>query len=284
MDDSPIDLFSVGDDVEWTDAESAAGVRSLAATIGGRLGELVEWLAGVQGQLPVQAPKRARCVVLGPAPESVVALADELGVHVRDLVLDDDATAEHAFAVGLASADDEVDSGADLLIVADPDDSIASALVVAVLTGAEPVALLPRGAAATDTDAWIARADALRIGRRRLTELRTDPSALLGALGHPRMAATVALIMRAAARRTAVVLDGTAAVAAALLCHDVQARAGRWWQLADVGADPVQRHAAAELALRPLLDLAVAHGDGTAGLLAVPVLRAAAGLAAGTDR
>ncbi len=278
---APIDLVAVGEDVEWTDAGSAAQVRPLASAVGGRLAELIEWLAATQAQLPVVAPKRARCVVLGPVSEAVAVLADDLGVHVRELSVAGADSAERAFALGLAAADDEIDSGADLLIVADPDDSVAAALVVAVLTGAEPVALLPRGAAATDTDAWIAKAVALRDGRRRVGELRSDPAALLAALGHPPLAATVALIMRAVARRTGVVLDGAAAVTAALLCHDVQARAARWWQIADAGTSPVQRRAATELGRRPLLDLGVRRGDGTAGLLTVPVIRAAAALAAG---
>ena len=281
MTDAPIDLVSVSDDVEWTDAGSGVQARPVATAVGGRLGELIEWLAATQGQAPATAPKRVRCVVLGPVGDPVSVVADELGVHVREIAVSDDDSPEHAFALGLAAADDEIDSGTDLLIVADPDDSVASALIVAVLTGTEPVALLPRGAAAIDTDAWIAHAHELRDGRRRLTALRTDPSALLTQLGYPRMSATVALVMRAVARRTALVLDGTAAVTAALLCHDVQARTGRWWQIADAGADPVQRRAATELDRRPLLDLAVGRGDGTAGLLTVPVLRAAAALAAG---
>ena len=281
MPDTAIDLVAVGDDVEWTDAGSAARVRARAADVGGRLGELVEWLAAVQGQLPVVAPAQVRCLVLGPVSDAVSAGADELGVHVHEVRVDPDGSAAQAFEVGLQAADDAVDSGADLLIVATPDDSAASALVVAVLTGTEPVALLPRGAAAVDTEAWIAQATELRDGRRRLTALRSDPSALLDALGHPSMAATVGLVMRAVARRTGLVLDGTAAVTAALLCHDVQARAARWWQIADAGTDPVQRRAATELGQRPLLDLATPRGSGTAGLLTLPVLRAAAALAAG---
>ncbi len=285
MTEAPIDLVAVGEDVEWTDAGRAAQVRSLASSVGGRLGELIEWLAATQGHTGqhalVVAPKQVRCVVLGPVSEAVAVLADDLGVHVRALSVPESDTPERAFALGLGAADDEIDSGADLLIVADPDDSVCSAMIVAVLTGIEPVALLPRGAAATDTDAWIANATALRDGRRRLAGFRNDPSELLGALGHPPMAATVALVMRTVARRTGLILDGAAAVTAALLCHDVQARSARWWQIADAGANPVQRRAATELGRRPLLDLAAPSGNGTAGLLTVPLLRAAAALAAG---
>ena len=155
------------------------------------------------------------------------------------------------------------------------------AVLVGLLTGAEPVALLPRGGAAVDTGAWIGRAVALRDTRRRVADNRTRPGRLLEALDYSPLAATVGLVMQAVVRRTPVVLDGVGAVAAALLCHDVQARAGRWWRLADVSPDPVHTLAAAELGQRPLLDLGTAGGDGTVGLLTLPLLAAAAQLASG---
>jgi NaMN:DMB phosphoribosyltransferase len=50
----------------------------------------------------------------------------------------------------------------------------------------------------------------------------------------------------------------------------------RWWRVADTAADPVHARAVAELADRPVLDLGTTLDDGTAGLLAYAVLRAAA--------
>jgi nicotinate-nucleotide--dimethylbenzimidazole phosphoribosyltransferase len=89
--------------------------------------------------------------------------------------------------------------------------------------------------------------------------------------------------MRAAARRTPLLLDGSCALAGALLCYDTQSRAGRWWRVADTSPDPVHSRAAEELGQQPLLDLRTSRGDGTAGLLALAVLRAATTIASGRD-
>jgi nicotinate-nucleotide--dimethylbenzimidazole phosphoribosyltransferase len=49
----------------------------------------------------------------------------------------------------------------------------------------------------------------------------------------------------------------------------------RWWLAADSPADPAHELALTKLGLRPVLHLGMALADATAGLLAVPVLRAA---------
>jgi nicotinate-nucleotide--dimethylbenzimidazole phosphoribosyltransferase len=97
---------------------------------------------------------------------------------------------------------------------------------------------------------------------------------LLAALGSPLVAAAAGFALRAASRRTPLLLDGTAPLAAALLCVDTQSRAREWWQVADTSPDRAHARVLERLELRPLLDLG-AGGDGTAGLLAVAVLRAA---------
>jgi nicotinate-nucleotide--dimethylbenzimidazole phosphoribosyltransferase len=272
------DLISLGAEVEWTDAAAAAAARAEAHAAEGRLAEIVEWLASTQGHFPPQQPKRPRCIVMGPISDSAAAIAATFDVGIRSVEIAGDASVPDALAAGAAAADDEVDGGADLLIVADPDTSAAAAVLVSLLTGAEPVALLPRGGAATDTAAWISRAEYLRDARRRVAQLRGQPDELLAELDHPPLAATTGLLMRAAARRTPIVLDGSAAVAAALLGYDTQSRTARWWRIADTSSDPVHVRAAEELVQRPLLDLGTSSGDGTAGLLTLALFRAAAHL------
>lgn len=275
---SPTDLVALGADVEWTDADAGAAARVHANPANGRLAEIVEWLAATQGRFPPEQPQRPRCVVFGPIPAPVRTIAETFDVGLRCVEIAPDTSVSTALAMGAAAADDEVDAGADLLVVADPDTCAAGAVLVSLLTGAEPVALLPRGAAATDTPSWVSRAEYLRDTRRRVASLRSRPDELLAALEHPPLAATTGFILRATARRTALVLDGTAAVVAALLSYDTQSRAGRWWRIADVSPDPVHARATEELVQRPLLDLATSDGDGTAGLLTLPLLRAAAHL------
>jgi len=212
--------------------------------------------------------------VIGPVDPSVRILADDARVGLRDLAADGDA-----FAAGVAAADDEVDGGADLLVLAARDTTLAPAVAVGLLTNAEPVALLPRGASAVDSEAWIARAERLRDARRDVAALRHAPADLLETLHSAALAAATGFLLRAVTRRTPVVLDGTAALAAALLCYEVQPRAAQWWRVSDSSEDAVHARAVEYLLEQPVLGLGASSGDGVAGLLAVTVLRTAAELA-----
>jgi nicotinate-nucleotide--dimethylbenzimidazole phosphoribosyltransferase len=265
-------LLEVGTGVGWPDGDAAAEARRTPMRPG-RFAELVEWLASMQGRFPPERARRTRGVLLGPISAPVAELAERHDVGLRTCDLDADPT--KAFAQGVDVADREIDEGADLLMVAGRDDTAASTILISVLTDAEPVALLPRGADAVDTERWVAAAAQLRDGRREVVDLRSRPDELLAELGNPVIAAAAGLALRAAARRTPVVLDGPAVLAAALLCVDSQPRARDWWQIADTSAERSAIRVTERLERTPLLDLRVGDGDGTAGLLAIDVLRAA---------
>lgn len=269
-------LVEIGADVPWTDIDAVAAARDHPLSGAGRLGDLVEWLAATQGTWPPHAPARARLLILGQAGEPVAAIADSVGASIRNVNVPADIA--DAFAAGVAAADSEVEAGAELIVLADPDISAAAGVVVGLVTGTEPVALLPRGAEAVDTATWIARAEHLRDTRRRVGSLRNRPDELLAASGGPALATSAGIVMRSSARRTPLVLDGTSAVAAALLCYDVQALIGRWLWIADASPDPVHTRATAELGQQPLLELGTQRGDGIAGLLCLALLRAATAL------
>lgn len=273
---APIDLDSLGADVEWPDHESATSARAAADLSLGRVADIAEWLSGVQGAFPPRPPARVRVVVFGASPDSTVyELAAELGCGVRPVVDGIPVAADEALSAGAAIADEEIDSGADLFVAADPDRSIATAVAVCVLTDTEPAKVLARGAAATDPDVWMDRAAAVRDARRRTIALRRQPDQLLAALERPMLAAAAGFVLRSAARRTPVVLDGSAITAAALLAYEAQPRAVRWWWAADTSSDPAHTLALTTMGLRPVLDLGLGRHDGTAGLLALPVLRTA---------
>jgi nicotinate-nucleotide--dimethylbenzimidazole phosphoribosyltransferase len=278
------DLVELGADVDWPDSEAATSLRSrLSAGDGhGRLDELAEWLAGVQGCDPPHDFARVRIVAFGGsacAPE----VADRAGAAVRivDPITDDSTGA--AIAAGVAVADDEIDSGADLLIAALSHADTDAALLVSVLTGAEPVKVLPRGAG-LDPEAWMAQAIVVRDGRRRAYPLRDQPAELLAAIGAADLAAVTGFVLRAAGRRTPVLLDGLPAVSAALVAYDAQPRAVRWWRSADLSPHPAHELALTKLGQRSILDLGIGRGDGTAGALAAAVLRVAVQTAAGEPR
>lgn len=274
-------LAELGSAVEWTDDDAGTHALGAAAPGIGRLADLLEWLAGTQGSRPPRAPARPRLVSLGGFADSTAAIADAVGAGVR--VIDVPAQPGAGLAAGAAAANAEIDAGADLLIVgaAGPADAAtvnAAAVVISLITGVEPVALLPRGADAVDSGAWIASAARLRDARRRAQSVRNRPDDLLDAAGSTLLSMSAGVLMQAAARRTPMLLEGTSPLAAALLCQDAQSRSARWWRIADASADPVQARAVVELNQRPLLDLGTTRGDGTAGLLCLPLLRAAAAL------
>ena len=89
------------------------------------------------------------------------------------------------------------------------------------------------------------------------------------------------MVLRATGRRTPVLLDGPVASAGALLAYEAAPRAVRWWAAADQGPDPLHEIALTRLGQEPVLGLGTGLGDGLAGLLALPVLRAAAALGSG---
>jgi NaMN:DMB phosphoribosyltransferase len=268
-------LLSLGADVEWPDHEAATAVRErFAARAGyGRLAELAEWVASVRA--PTGGFRRVRCLVVGPPQH--LATADAVGAEL--IALDLPADTATAFAAGTERVDDEVDAGADLLLLAMPGLGPDVAVAASVLTSTEPVKVLSRGASATSPQAWMDLAVQVRDERRRCLALRDRPDELLAAIGSVRLAAAAGVAMRAAVRRTPLVLDGPAASVAALVAYEAAPRAVRWWCAADLGDDPVHELALTRLGQKPVLGLGTSLGDGLGALLAVPVLQAAVRLA-----
>lgn len=193
----------------------------------------------------------------------------------------EEATA--AFTAGVAVADDEIDAGADLLLLTSlgrAPAAAASALVCATTAG-EPVQVV--GRAGIDDATWVrhvaAVRDALRRSRARTADL--DPVELLTELGGPDLTAMTGFVIGAALRRTPVVLDGLAPVAAAVIASRLTMRVMSFIVVSHRGADSAHLAAIEELAAEPLLDLALASDEGEGALLAVPVIDAAvSGLAA----
>ncbi len=189
-------------------------------------------------------------------------------------------------AAGVAAADAEVDAGADLLlpVALGAGATTVAATLVSVLTGREPVKVVGRGAGiAVDDASWMRKALVVRDARRRGMPVRLDAARLLAAVGGPDTAALAGFLLRAAARRTPVLLDGSAVAAAALVAQSVQPRAIRWWHAAHRSPEPAHQVALDRLGLAPLLELELRVEDGTGPLLAVPLVRAAAALAARAD-
>lgn len=188
--------------------------------------------------------------------------------------------AERAYRTGLALADDEIDRGSDLLIPADMGigNTTVAAVLVATLTGSEPVQVVGRGTGVDDVG-WMRKVAAVRDAMYRARHDAGAPLRLLARAGGADFAAMTGLCVRAAERRTPVLLDGVTPTTCALLA-DVLAPGARAYFLAGtLSPEPAQHLALDRLGLVPLLDLGLRLGEGSGALAALPLLRDAALLA-----
>jgi nicotinate-nucleotide--dimethylbenzimidazole phosphoribosyltransferase len=222
--------------------------------------------------------------VTSDTPERVSAHKVRRGsgsIDREDALTEDEVLA--ALAAGRAIADEEVDSGADLLIAGDMGigNTTPASVLIAALTGEEPVAVVGRGTG-IDDNAWMRKAAAVRDGLRRSRAAGRDPEELLRIAGGADLAALVAFLAQAARRRTPVLLDGAAVCVAALLADAWASGSRAWWQAATRDTEPAQALALEVLGLDPLLLLDLRAGAATGALAAVPLVTMAARVAAGS--
>jgi nicotinate-nucleotide--dimethylbenzimidazole phosphoribosyltransferase len=265
---------------------------------------------GVSARPAGSAAALVRAVLAGESP--VAVLARRLGVPVRvvDMALDCDPAelpaevaghrvrrgsgridiedalsaeeAEQAVRAGMAVADEEADSGTDLIVLGDVSvgGTTPAATLIAALCGTDASVVTGRGGEAIDDLAWMRKCAAVRDALRRARPVLGDQLELLAAVGGADLAAMTGFLLQCAVRRTPVILDGVVASAAALVAQRVAFRAPDWWLAGHDSGEPAQAKALDRMALEPLLDHGVRVGEGAGGLLALPLVQAAAALSA----
>ncbi|MFD2418629.1 nicotinate-nucleotide--dimethylbenzimidazole phosphoribosyltransferase [Amycolatopsis pigmentata] len=251
---------------------------------------------GVSAYPPEVTARRVGTLLAGEGVTSALAQVGGAGVRVVDVGVDGDTpltefkvrkgsgsidvedalTADEtdaALRAGMAVADAEVDSGADLLIAGDlgVGASTPSSVLVAALTGTEPVAVVGRGSGIDDVT-WMRKAAAIRDALRRARAVLADPVALLRTAGGADLAAIAGFLAQAAIRRTPVLLDGLAAGAAALVADELAPGARSWWVAGQRCAEPAYDFVLERLDLKPLLDLDIRLGEGAGAATALPLL------------
>ncbi|MEU8531027.1 nicotinate-nucleotide--dimethylbenzimidazole phosphoribosyltransferase [Streptomyces sp. NPDC048629] len=265
---------------------------------------------GVSGREAVGAYELVRAVLEGASPVSVLARRMNVPVRVVDAGVDcdpellpaevvrrrvrrgtgridveDAMTADEAIAameLGIAIADEEADSGTDLVVLGDLSvgGTTPASTLVAALCGTDASVVTGRGGAGIDDLAWMRKCAAIRDALRRARPVLGDQLALLATVGGPDLAATTGFLLQSAVRRTPVILDGVVSAACALVAQRAAFRSPDWWLAGQLTGEPAQAKALDRMALNPLLDHGVRVGEGTGALLALPLVQAAAALAA----
>ncbi|MFI7100511.1 nicotinate-nucleotide--dimethylbenzimidazole phosphoribosyltransferase [Streptomyces sp. NPDC050161] len=190
--------------------------------------------------------------------------------------------AEAAFRAGMAVADEEADAGTDMVVLGDLSvgGTTAASTLIAALCGTDASVVTGRGGAGLDDLAWMRKCAAIRDALRRARPALGDPLALLATVGGADLTAITGFLLQSAVRRTPVILDGVVSAACALVAQRVAFRSPDWWLAGQRSGEPAQAKALDRIALNPLLDHGVTAGEGTGALLALPLVRAAADLAA----
>ncbi|GAA2424517.1 nicotinate-nucleotide--dimethylbenzimidazole phosphoribosyltransferase [Streptomyces mauvecolor] len=265
---------------------------------------------GVSARPAASAHTLVRAVLEGASPVAVLARRQGTPVRVVDAGLDCDPAllpedvvrhrvrrgsgridiedaltveeAEAAVRLGMRIADEEADSGTDLVVLGDLSvgGTTPAAVLIAALCGTDASVVTGRGGAGIDDLAWMRKCAAIRDALRRARPVLGDQLELLAAVGGADLAATTGFLLQCAVRRLPVILDGVVSSACALVAQRAAFRAPDWWLAGQLSGEPGQSKALDRMALNPLLDHGVTVGEGTGALLALPLVQAAAALAA----
>ena len=189
--------------------------------------------------------------------------------------------AEQAFKAGMAVADEEADSGTDLVVLGDlgVGSTTVAAVLIGALCGSDAAAVTGRGSG-IDDQVWMVKCAAIRDSLRRARPALADQLDLLAATGGADFAAMTGFLVQCALRRTPVLLDGVVSAACALVAQRIAFRAPEWWRAGQVTGEPAQAKAYERMSIEPLLDQRVSAGGGAGALMALPLLQAASTLLA----
>ncbi|MGV9243891.1 nicotinate-nucleotide--dimethylbenzimidazole phosphoribosyltransferase [Streptomyces sp. NPDC003710] len=265
---------------------------------------------GVSARPAGSADRLVRAVLEGASTASILARQLNVPVRVVDMALDCDPgelpadvvrhrvrrgsgridiedaltpeETEAAFRAGIAVADEEADAGTDLVVLGDVSvgGTTPAAVLVAALCGTDASVVTGRGGLAIDDLAWMRKCAAVRDALRRARPVLGDQMQLLAAVGGADLAAMTGFLLQCAVRKTPVILDGVVSAACALVGQRIAFRAPDWWLAGQNSGEPAQAKALDRMALEPLLDHGVTVGEGVGALLALPLVQAAAALAA----
>jgi nicotinate-nucleotide--dimethylbenzimidazole phosphoribosyltransferase len=239
-----------------------AAVNAIAKTVGARISVLD---VGIAGELAKHPLLRAAKVRRGTGDLSRgPAMGREEAVR--------------AVMAGAGVAEELVESGGvDLLITGDMGigNTTPAAALISVFTGRPPEETTGRGTGIDDQTLKL-KVNVVREALELHAPDPEDPLGVLAQIGGLEHAAIVGVILTGAVYGVPVILDGVVSDSAALAARALAPRSVEYVIAGHRSAEPGARISLRSLDLPPLLDLDMRLGEGTGGLLAVPLVQAAA--------
>jgi nicotinate-nucleotide--dimethylbenzimidazole phosphoribosyltransferase len=239
-----------------------AAVNAIAKTVGARVSVLD---VGVAGELERHPLLRAAKVRRG---------TDDLS---RGPAMTREEAARAVMA-GAGIAEELVESGGvDLLVTGDMGigNTTPAVCLISAFTGSLPEETTGRGTGIDDQTLKL-KVNVVEEALGLHAPDPEDPLGVLAQIGGLEHAAIVGVILAGAVYRIPVILDGVVSNSAALVARVLASHSAGYVIAGHRSTEPGARIVLDYLELEPLLDLDMRLGEGTGGLLAVPLVQAAA--------
>ena len=178
---------------------------------------------------------------------------------------------------GAGIAEELIESGVDLLVTGDMGigNTTPAAALISTFTCRPPGEVTGRGTGIDDATFEI-KVRVVEEALRLHEPDPADPLGVLAALGGLEHAAIAGLVLMGAVYGVPVLLDGVVSNSAALVAHALAPDCAGYLIAGHLSTEPGAAVALRYLGLDPVLNLDMRLGEGTGGLLAVPIVRAAA--------
>jgi nicotinate-nucleotide--dimethylbenzimidazole phosphoribosyltransferase len=185
--------------------------------------------------------------------------------------------AARAVMSGAGIAEEIIESGVDLLVTGDMGiaNTTPAAALISAFADRPPEEVTGRGTGIDDETLKL-KIEVVEEALRLHEPDPSDPLGTLAALGGLEHAAIVGLILMGVVHGIPVVLDGVVSNSAALAAHALAPDCAGYLIAGHLSVEPGATAALRHLGLEPVLNLNLRLGEGTGGLLAVPVVQAAA--------
>ena len=182
-----------------------------------------------------------------------------------------------ACSVGAETAQRLISEGANLLVGGEMGigNTTPAAALTAVLTGQPVRAVTGRGTGVTEAGLEH-KITVIEQALARHQPEREEPLGALAKVGGLEIAALTGFYLRAARERVPVVLDGFIATSAALVAVALEGHVRDYLFASHASAEPGHRAQLEHLGLEPLFDFGLRLGEGSGGVLALPLLESAA--------
>jgi nicotinate-nucleotide--dimethylbenzimidazole phosphoribosyltransferase len=185
--------------------------------------------------------------------------------------------AARAVMAGAGAAGELVESGGvDLLVTGDMGigNTTPAAALISAFTGHPPEETTGRGTGIDDQTIKL-KVNVVKEALELHAPDPEDPLGVLAKIGGLEHAAIVGVILSGAVYGLPVILDGVVSDSAALVARALAPHSAQYVIAGHRSTEPGARISLQSLDVRPLLDLDMRLGEGTGGLLAVPLMQAA---------